>query len=133
MDLNKSYVKTDPALESNGVEVELEDGAVIIVRPIRNPDFKRYLNKLHKPYERKIQQKRMDQEVLDGLTRKAVAKHVLIGWKGITIDGKAVKYSPEKAEELMIEFDEFQDDVLTAATARETFRQEIVEENEKNS
>jgi hypothetical protein len=133
MDLNKSYIKTDATLEKDGVEVELDDGAVIIVRPIRNADFKRYLNELQKPYERKIQQKRMDQEALDSLTRKAVAKHVLIGWKGIELDGKPVKYSPKVAEELMIEFDEFQDDVLSAATARETFREEIVEENEKNS
>jgi hypothetical protein len=133
MDLNKSYIKTDATLEKDGVEVELDDGAVIIVRPIRNADFKRYLNELQKPYERKIQQKRMDQEALDNLTRKAVAKHVLIGWKGIELDGKPVKYSPKVAEELMIEFDEFQDDVLSAATARETFREEIVEENEKNS
>lgn len=133
MDLNKSYIKTDATLEKDGVEVELDDGAVIIVRPIRNADFKRYLNELQKPYERKIQQKRMDQEALDNLTRKAVAKHVLIGWKGIELDGKEVKYSPKVAEEIMIEFDEFQDDVLSAATARETFREEIVEENEKNS
>ena len=118
MDLNKSYIKTDATLEKDGVEVELDDGAVIIVRPIRNADFKRYLNELQKPYD---------------LTRKAVAKHVLIGWKGIELDGKPVKYSPKVAEELMIEFDEFQDDVLSAATARETFREEIVEENEKNS
>lgn len=133
MDLTKSYVEIDPKLAEDGVEVDLGEGAVIIVRPMRNEAFKKHLNALLKPYERRIQQKRMDPKLQDDLTRKAVARHVLIGWKGIEIDGKAVKYSPEKAEELMQRFEDFQEDVLTAAMSSETFRAEIVEENEKNS
>lgn len=133
MDLNKSYIETDPTLEKDGVEVDLGDGAAIIIRPMRNEDFKKHLNALLKPYERKIQQKRMDPVLHDNLVRKAVAKNILIGWKGIEIDGKAVKYSPEKAEELMKRFEDFQEDVLTAAMSRETFRAEVVEANEKNS
>lgn len=133
MDLNKSYIQTDPTLEKDGVEVDLGEGAAIIVRPMRNDQFRKYLNELLKPYERRIQQKRMDTKLQDDLTRKAVAKYVLIGWKGIEIDGKAVKYYPAKAEELMEQFEDFQEDVLTAAMSRETFKAEIVEENEKNS
>lgn len=133
MDLTKSYVEIDSQLAEDGVEVDLGEGAAIIVRPMRNEQFKKYLNTLLKPYERRIQQKRMDAKLQDDLTRKAVAKHVLIGWKGIEIDGKEVKYSPAKAEELMKRFEDFQEDVLTAALSRETFRAEVVEENEKNS
>jgi len=133
MDLSKSYVEIDENLAEDGVEVDLGEGAAIIVRPMRNEAFKKYLNTLLKPYERRIQQKRMDTKLQDDLTRKAVAKHVLIGWKGIELDGKAVKYSPEKAEELMKRFEDFQEDVLTAALSSETFRAEVVEENEKNS
>lgn len=133
MDLTKSYVELDPTLEKDGVEVDLGEGAAIIVRPMRNENFRKYLNELLKPYERQIQRKKMDQHLQDRLTRKAVAKFVLIGWKGIEIDGKEVKYSPAKAEELMERFEDFQEDVLTAAMTRETFRAEVVEENEKNS
>lgn len=133
MDLSKSYVEIDDTLAEDGVEVDLGEGAAIIVRPMRNEAFKKYLNTLLKPYERRIQQKRMDPKLQDDLTRKAIAKHVLIGWKGIELDGKAVKYTPEKAEELMKRFDDFQEDVLTAAMSSETFRTEVVEENEKNS
>lgn len=133
MDLTKSYVEIDDAIAEDGVEVDLGEGAAIIVRPMRNEQFKKYLNTLLKPYERRIQQKRMDPKLQDELTRKAVAKHVLIGWKGIEVDGKAVKYTPEKAEELMKRFDDFQEDVLIAAMSSETFRREVVEENEKNS
>lgn len=133
MDLQKEYGFTDPNLERDGVEVELDDGAFITVRRTNNEEFGKYLRALRKPHERRIQRGRMDQKILDNLTRKAVAKHVLIGWRGIEVDGKAVKYSPEKAEELMKQFEDFQEDVLTAANSSETFRAEVTEENEKNS
>jgi hypothetical protein len=133
MDLKESYGFTDKELEESGVEVELGDGAFITVRRSNNKKFVKLLQSLRKPYERRIQRGTMDQKVLDDLTRKAVAKEVLIGWRGIKLDGKEVKYSPEKAEELLKQFEEFQEDVLFAANTRETFRAEVVEENEKNS
>ena len=133
MDLKKEYGFTDPNLERDGVEVELDDGAFITVRRTNNEEFGKYLRALRKPYERKIQRGKMDQTILDNLTRKAVAKHVLIGWRGIEVGGEPVEYSPENAEKLMKEYDEFQEDVLTAANTAETFRAEVTEENEKNS
>jgi hypothetical protein len=132
MDLKKEYF-TDKKLEEGGVDVELGDGAVVTVCRTNNPKFREYLNKLRKPYERQIQRGTADQDILDKLTRKAVARYVLVGWKGIEIDGEAVKYSPETAEQIMIDFPDFQEDVLFAANSRETFRQEVTEENEKNS
>lgn len=133
MDLQESYGFTDPDLERDGVEVQLSEDSTITVRRSNNQKFVDMLTGLRKPYEQRIQRGTMDQKVLDGLTRKCVAKEVLIGWTGIKCDGKVVKYSPEKAEELMKRFDDFQEDILTAANTRETFRRQVVEENEKNS
>jgi hypothetical protein len=133
MDLQESYGFTDPALEENGVEVQLSEDAYITVRRSNNQKFKDLLTSLRKPYEQRIQRGTMDQKVLDQLTRQAVAKEVLIGWRGIKLDGKEVKYSPAKAEELLKKYEDFQEDVLTAANTRETFRRQVQEENEKNS
>lgn len=135
MDLKKTYGTTDVDLEKNGVEVDLGDGAFVTVRRSNNKKFADALTKMRKPHERRIQRGNNTaefREMLDDLTRKAVAKHVVIGWRGIEVDGKAVKYSPEAAEKLMKEFEDFQEDVLTAANSRETFRKEVIEENEKN-
>ena len=133
MDLQESYGFTDPDLEENGVEVQLSEDAYITVRRSNNQKFKDLLTSLRKPYEQRIQRGTMDQKVLDQLTRQAVAKEVLIGWRGIKLDGKEVKYSPAKAEELLKKYEDFQEDVLTAANTRETFRRQVQEENEKNS
>ena len=133
MDLKESYGFTDPNLEQDGVEVQLSEDAFITVRRSNNDKFKKLLTRLRKPHEQRIQRGTMDQKVLDGLTRKAVAQEVLIGWRGIKLDGKTVKYSPEKAEEMMTKFEDFQEDILTAANTRETFRRQVAEENAKNS
>lgn len=133
MDLQESYGFTDKELEENGVEVQIGEDAFITVRRSNNKRFKQLLTGLRKPHEQRIQRGTMDQKVLDGFTIKAVAKEVLIGWRGIKVDGKTVKYSPEKAEELMKRFEDFQEDILTAANTRETFRKEVTEENSKNS
>jgi hypothetical protein len=133
MDLQESYGFTDPDLERDGVEVQISEDATITVRRSNNQRFKDMLIGLRKPHEQRIQRGTMDQKVLDKLTRKAVATEVLVGWSGIKVDGKNVKYSPEKAIELMARFEDFQEDILTAANTRETFRRQVVEENEKNS
>ncbi|TFH65748.1 MAG: hypothetical protein E4G91_01325 [Candidatus Zixiibacteriota bacterium] len=132
MDLRKEYGFTDKTLETEGVDVKISSGAIVTVARTNNPKFKNYLRQLLKPYERQMQRKRMDDELLEDLTLKAISKYVLLGWKGIELDGKPVKYSPEKAYELMKEFEDFAEDVLDAASMRETFRAEIVEENTKN-
>ena len=136
MDLKKTYGTTDVDLENNGVEVDLGDGAFVTVRRSNNKRFADALMRARKPHERRIQRGNNTAEfraLLDDLTRKAVAEHVLIGWRGIEVDGKPIKYSPQAAEKLMKEFEDFQEDVLTAANSRETFRKEVIEENEKNS
>jgi hypothetical protein len=133
MDLQESYGFTDHDLEENGVEVQIGEDAYITVRRSNNERFKRLLTRLRKPHEQRIQRGTMDQQVLDGLTRKAVAQEVILGWRGIKLDGKNVKFSAEKAEEMMKRFEDFQEDILTAANTRETFRREVTDENAKNS
>jgi len=133
MDLKESYGFTDRNLEQEGVEVQIGEDAFITVRRSNNDKFKKLLIRLRKPHEQRIQRGTMDQKVLDGLTRKAVAQEVLIDWRGIKDEGKVIKYSPEAAEALMKKYEDFQEDVLTAANTRETFRKEIEEENAKNS
>lgn len=133
MDLKESYGFTDKSLEEEGVEVQLDEDAFITVRRSNNSKFKKLLTSLRKPHEQRIQRGTISQKVLDGLTVKAVAREVLVGWRGIKDSGKTVKYSPEAAEKLMIKYEDFQEDVLTAANTRETFRRQVAEENEKNS
>ncbi len=132
MDFDKRYA-TDKQAEQDGVEVRLDDGCTILVARANNRKFKSEMRRLMKPYQNQERRGTFDADLRDDLTRQAVAKFVLLGWKGIELDGKLVKYSPEKAEELMKRSEDFENDVIDAATMMETFRAIELEEGAKNS
>ena len=132
MDLHKRY-GTDKNLEENGVWVELGDGGEILVARTNNPAFSRFVRQRLKPYANQIPRKNLDREVQDRITLEGLAKYVLLDWKGIVIDGKTIKYSSEKALELLKKYPDFQEDVLDAAGSIETFRFVTEEEDRKNS
>lgn len=131
MDLEKTY-GTDKDLEKNGVWVEIDDGAQILVARTDNPRYRDMLRAELKPHKKKIQRGTLSQEFQEKLLMKVVAHTVLLDWKGITVKDKAVKYSPEKALELLEEYPDFREDVMEAANTMETFRREIEEEDRKN-
>jgi hypothetical protein len=132
MDFGKHY-DTDKEAEQNGVEVALAEGCTIIVARANNRKFKEEMRRLMKPHARQDARGTFDPVLRDNLTRQAVAKFVLLGWKGIELDGKPLKYSPENAEMLMKRSEDFENDVIDAATMMETFRAEALEEGAKNS
>lgn len=132
MDFDKRYA-TDKQAEQDGVEVKLDDGCTILVARANNRKFKAEMRRLMRPYQNQERRGTFDPDLRDDLTRQAVAKFVLLGWKGIELGGKAVKYSSEKAEELMKRSEDFENDVIDAATMMETFRAVELEEGAKNS
>lgn len=132
MDFDKRYL-TDKQAEQDGVEVRLDDGCTILVARANNRKFKAEMRRLMRPYQNQERRGTFDPDLRDELTRQAVSKFVLLGWKGITLKGKDVKYSPAKAEELMKRSEDFENDVIDAATMMETFRVVQVEEGAKNS
>jgi hypothetical protein len=132
MDFDKRY-GTDKSLEEEGVEVRLDDGCTITVARANNRKFRKEMKRLMRPYANQERRGTFDDDLKDTLTRQAVAKFVLLDWTGIKINGKAVKYSPDKAEELMKRSEDFENDVIDAATMMETFRRVEVEAGAKNS
>lgn len=132
MELTREYA-LDTAKAEEGVEVPFGDDGFIIVAHAKNKNFRRELQQLLKPHQRRYQRGTLPDHVLEECTLKAVSKHVLLGWRGITVNGEPVEYSPEKAFEFMKEFPEFGSEVLDAANTRALFVAETIEANEKNS
>lgn len=132
MDFDKRYA-TDKVAEQEGVEVRLDDGCTILVARANNRKFRAEMRRLMRPYQNQERRGTFDPDLKDDLTRKAVARFVLLGWTGIVLEGKKIKYSPEKAEELMKRSEDFENDVIDAASMMETFRAVELEEGAKNS
>jgi len=65
---------------------------------------------------------------------KAVSETILLGWKGLQMDGKELKYSTEKAYEILADptAEEFLALILEYAQDNERFRNAKLEEMAKN-
>ena len=133
MALKISTFKTNAESEQEGVWVDIGSGASIKVARMNNFAYEDEIRRLGKPHLRAIRLGTLDNETLEKITIKAFSLHILKDWKGIDDDaGKPIKYSTEKAEELMTEFRDFYKMVQEFANEQELFRKAEIEDAEGN-
>lgn len=86
----------------DGVWRELaEFGIEVLVRSSEHPDYRRAVQAGMQPHAKRIRNGGMvDPVQQDRITCRAVAKHLLLGWKGVEDDdGAAVEFTRERAAE----------------------------------
>ena len=129
-----SAVKTDPDRESGGVWVDWEMGISLKIARIGNEKFDAMVRKLSEPHLRSLRQDPND-EKMEEVTRKAVAKHILVGWKNIEDDdGSPLAYSAKRSRDLLTDpaLRDLYKFVLITANNAELYRREIDEESVGN-
>lgn len=139
MDLK--HFRTDLDKAKNGVWVNVDpDGDVKIkVARMNNSEYQAYLSELLGVSGRRITggtlRRMQDQKTRSEAVRKALARHVLLDWKGFTDNGEEVPYSEKKALELLTDpaYQDFYDLVLQSASDEDLFREEEEEEDAGNS
>lgn len=120
-----SKYKTDKVAEVSGVWVEVDEGVEWRIARLNNEKARELRRSLEKPY---ASFSKIPDNVSEGILRKVVARAVLLDWKGVTDEaGAAVPYSAEKAEELLTQYPDLLNDVVSASMARETFQIEATE------
>lgn len=131
MDLSK--VRTDKALESDGVWVPIRYGAEVKVARLGNPRGEAWRARLSAEDRRLLDNRTtlrgMEQRIAD-LTRDMLAETVLLDWRNIYDGGEPIPFSVETAKLILSdpELEFFVEDVLTASRKRENFFQEEVRE-----
>ncbi|MEZ0231900.1 MAG: hypothetical protein ACAH12_03600 [Methylophilaceae bacterium] len=131
MDLKKQF-GTNKKQELEGVWTDIGDGAQLLVARFGNKNYKDAAKRLGAPYKAVIRAGNLKDEVSDKLTTEALAEGVLLGWKGLKDDGKAVTYSKDEAIRLMTEYPDFRDQVLSLSTSIELFQSQEEAEVIKN-
>ncbi|RKY09817.1 MAG: hypothetical protein DRP56_02125 [Planctomycetota bacterium] len=131
-DINK--LKVDAKKVSGGVWVDYTDGVRLLIARKPNPAFQEYMADLIEPHLASIHAGTFDDKLDKLLTKKAVAKHVLLGWENIEENGKPIEYSPENAFELFKNEDlvDLYHFVLTIAHSKERYRYQETETAVKN-
>lgn len=125
--------KTNQQAEQEGVWVDAGEGLKLLIGRITNRKYIRLVQKLGMPHGRRLAAGRVDPELLEGITTKAIAKHVLLDWKNLQEQGKDVPYSVETAERFLTEMPDFKELVTSFASDRELFIKEQEEAAAGNS
>ncbi len=118
-----SKFKTNEDKETEGVWIDFGEGLRLLIARSGNVKYRRTLARLTKPHQHAFKSKTIEASVVEDITLKAVAKHILLGWENLQDDdGKDIEYSQSKAEELLREAPDFFEQVLEIAQDRSLYQ-----------
>lgn len=131
MDISK--FQTNKSAEEEGIWVDVDgNGTKIKVARINNTRYKKYFQKITKPYKRQIRNGTLAEELAEKLLVDALANTILLDWKGFTRGGEDYPYNIDNARAFLQESADFRDFVSDAANEMENFRAEELEEARGN-
>lgn len=125
MDISK--FRTDATLEVDGVEIPVGDGLTLrIARAGNDKASAEYRRLTSDPrVQMAIRTNTMDPAEMRRIVDEVYASTILLGWSGLTEDGKEIPYSREKAKELL-GIRDFRAMVQSLAETQELFRKQAV-------
>lgn len=132
MDL--AEVKVSNKAQNEGVWVDYDGETSFLIARMGNPKFKARFTALMAPHQRRFDAGKLSQEMQSQIMAKAVSETILLGWKGLKMDGKEITYSADKAFDILNDptAEEFLALILEYAQDNERFRNEQLEESAKN-
>jgi len=135
MDLNKFAVDTNK--EQDGVWFyfdDKEESGVLVARA-GNKKYNKALERIMKPYKHAIQRKTIEDGLAKKLMTEALVEGILLGWKGIELDGKEVPFSKETAFKILMDekYHDFKETIEGYSQEIAAFQQEAEEADLKNS
>ena len=126
--------KTDKNLSENGVEVDFGDGVKVVLRRINSEKSKEVRRRLERPFQRMIRSNSLPDAKQEEITREQIAEAVIVSWEGVEDNqGNLIPYSKQNALKVFEWYPDFLNDIITAITERDTFKNEDREEDAKNS
>lgn len=134
MDINSYAV--DIEKEQNGSWIEIDDdGTELLIARMNNPAYKREIERLKAPYRKQIRKDELSEEKSAEILAKAMAKTILLGWRGLTINGQEHPYTYENALHLLTDpkYKEFLSHVIMLSNDIENFRNEEIKKMGKDS
>ena len=125
-----SRYTTDNTLETEGVWVDFGEGIMVKVTRENTDEAAKYRQKIMHKYRT---HRKIPDEVLTDLATKVLANVLVKDWKGVTDEkGNDLPFSAENAYKIFSKYKVFRDDVSTATSEREFFKQEEIAAQAKN-
>lgn len=122
MDLLDFHTSGEKA--QNGVWIPMGGGTELLIARMDNPKYKAFIQEARQKRGRRRATDEETQEVL----REAVAKTVLLDWRGLTLNDEEVPYSTDYAMKLFKTLPAFLDQVVNLAYDETYFREDEIDD-----
>jgi len=99
MDLGK--IKLDLDKTTNGIWEDLDGETSVLIARMYNPKFNKRFQELTENYQSGARKRSITPEKAMEILTTCLAETILIGWKGLKLNGQEVPYSVEKAKEIL--------------------------------
>lgn len=123
------YTTVDPTLMEEGAEVDFGSGFFVKVRHVSADKVMSERGKITQKLKVMNRNRDLTPEQNRIITSHVAAYGGIVSWRG----GDVPPFTPEFAEQVFKKKPEFLEDVVTAMTTYETFRQEMVDDAVGNS
>lgn len=129
MDLRKTF-GTDAALEADGIDVHLGGDAYVTLARAGggNLRYEAAMRRVFAPHRRALQSGTLDEKTATDILQQVYAESVILGWRGMELDGAELPHSYENARRVLKEFPEIWRIVQEEAAKFSNFRQEEAKE-----
>ena len=131
MDLSKEF-GTDSNKEKDGIWVNLDEDAALLIARTGNPDYREALRKAMEPFKISVQNNTLPNATAEKILIDVMAKTILLDWKGIIDKGKELKYSEKNAVKLLTKLRDFRDFVSDSAGDMASYKAEAAAKEAEN-
>ncbi len=134
MDLRS--IKTDVKNEEDGAWISIDKTTKLKIARWNNKKFRNMRESLSAPYMTKSKKNSglISDEDAEDILNTVISETILMGFDGLELDGEKIEYSVENAKKLICDqsLKEFRELVVELSTDIDNFREEFIEEAEKN-
>ncbi len=126
---------SDEVKELEGVWVyfDVEETQGLLIAEAWNENFMKAFRKLPRGFQTRARMQTLDTKSDRKVWHKLLATTILLDWKGISDEGKTIKYDPKLAIEKMEKYKGLTAFVWETANEEHLYHEEQTEEDEKNS
>lgn len=128
---------TDEVKELEGIWVyfDVEETQGILIARAWNENFMKAFRKFPHGFQNRVRRGSVDKKTDKKVWHKLLSETILLDWKGISDEGKSIKYSPELAAKKMSDYKEFVKFVWETASEDSFYitEDDSPEDDEKNS
>lgn len=130
MNLDDLFV--DPGRGEQGVWVDCFSGSKVKLAYSEGKKYKAGLAKLARQHRLQLDDANEESfELIQSITARALAEHILLDWSGFIINGKDEKYTKELGYQVLLTIPKIREFVTEKAADPATFREQIIEETKK--